>query len=44
MEYLQIVSGKYCMARTQITDIQNALNIIRGELDQADLQARLQAL
>jgi hypothetical protein len=32
------------MARTQITDIQNALNIIRGELDQADIQARLQAL
>jgi outer membrane biosynthesis protein TonB len=32
------------MARTQITDIQNALNIIRGELDQADIHARLHAL
>jgi uncharacterized protein YbjQ (UPF0145 family) len=44
VKYLQFVGGKYCMARTQITDIQNALNIIRGELDQADIQARLQAL
>jgi outer membrane biosynthesis protein TonB len=44
VKYLQFVGGKYSMARTQITDIQNALNVIRNELNQADMQARLQAL